>query len=397
MGIGISREQREGRASRRCFGDRVRVHAHAEVPRRGRGRRVEAEALPGRAQLRALRRARARALLHGHGLSTRSATGSSGPCPSSCSSSSASSTRRSCRSSRASARSASCASRKRKPANSRDHHACVASRHGDGCGRLRGDASARWNLFTPRKAVRALAPVSRLPRVNAPTQAPLRSTTHPDSARVAARSLAALESYPRRSSAAAYTFSTHGHRGKSVLILGGYGLVGQAVARRLLPEKPRQITLLSLQRDEAEEAVPRLPSEAAGVALASRPGATSSPSPTSRTGRGARSSPTPPCAAPHREPARAPLRGRRLPVLPLRSSSPERGPTSSWTRSTPRPASPTRTSTRRAASPTRPRRTGGDLRESLETLLVTDYVPAAHPPRPGPLPVDGQGGHAAPT
>jgi len=46
---------------------------------------------------------------------------------------------------------------------------------------------ARLNLFIPRKAVRALAPqpisplvagaVSGLLRVNAPTQAPLRSTT----------------------------------------------------------------------------------------------------------------------------------------------------------------------------------------------------------------------------
>ena len=43
--------------------------------------------------------------------------------------------------------------------------------------------------------------------------------------------------------------------GKSVLVLGGYGLVGQAVARRLIPEAPRRIVLLSLRREEAEEAV----------------------------------------------------------------------------------------------------------------------------------------------
>jgi NAD(P)-dependent dehydrogenase (short-subunit alcohol dehydrogenase family) len=56
-------------------------------------------------------------------------------------------------------------------------------------------------------------------------------------------------------------------RGKSVLILGGYGLVGQAVARRLLQEKPREMTLLSLHRQEAEEATESLQSEAQGTAL----------------------------------------------------------------------------------------------------------------------------------
>src|SRR6266545_3027973 len=56
-------------------------------------------------------------------------------------------------------------------------------------------------------------------------------------------------------------------RGKSVLILGGYGLVGHAVARRLLHEKPREMTLLSLQRHEAEEATESLQSEAQGTAL----------------------------------------------------------------------------------------------------------------------------------
>jgi len=56
-------------------------------------------------------------------------------------------------------------------------------------------------------------------------------------------------------------------RGKSVLILGGYGLVGQAVARRLLQEKPREMTLLSLHRHEAEEATESLQSEAQETAL----------------------------------------------------------------------------------------------------------------------------------
>ena len=56
-------------------------------------------------------------------------------------------------------------------------------------------------------------------------------------------------------------------RGKSVLILGGYGLVGQAVARRLMQEQPRELTLLSLKKEEAEEAVEGVRAEADGVAL----------------------------------------------------------------------------------------------------------------------------------
>jgi NAD(P)-dependent dehydrogenase (short-subunit alcohol dehydrogenase family) len=56
--------------------------------------------------------------------------------------------------------------------------------------------------------------------------------------------------------------------GKHVLILGGYGLVGQAVARRLLPERPRRLTLLSLRREEAQEAVAALEGERDGVELA---------------------------------------------------------------------------------------------------------------------------------
>ena len=56
-------------------------------------------------------------------------------------------------------------------------------------------------------------------------------------------------------------------RGKSVLILGGYGLVGQAVARRLLPEAPRRLTLLSLRREEALEAVSGLQTERGAVEL----------------------------------------------------------------------------------------------------------------------------------
>jgi hypothetical protein len=54
-------------------------------------------------------------------------------------------------------------------------------------------------------------------------------------------------------------------QGKSVLVLGGYGLVGQAVARRLLRESPRRLTLLSLARQEAEEAVAALETERGDV------------------------------------------------------------------------------------------------------------------------------------
>src|SRR5262249_18324969 len=48
--------------------------------------------------------------------------------------------------------------------------------------------------------------------------------------------------------------------------LGGYGLVGQAVARRLLREEPARMILLSLQRAEAEEAVEVLRREAGAPA-----------------------------------------------------------------------------------------------------------------------------------
>jgi len=56
-------------------------------------------------------------------------------------------------------------------------------------------------------------------------------------------------------------------RQKTVLILGGYGLVGQAVARRLVRQQPRRMILLSLRREEAEEAVASIAPEAGGVAL----------------------------------------------------------------------------------------------------------------------------------
>lgn len=54
---------------------------------------------------------------------------------------------------------------------------------------------------------------------------------------------------------------------RDVLILGGYGLVGQAVARRLIPASPRRMILLSLRREEAEEAVAALQPERGTVVL----------------------------------------------------------------------------------------------------------------------------------
>jgi NAD(P)-dependent dehydrogenase (short-subunit alcohol dehydrogenase family) len=56
-------------------------------------------------------------------------------------------------------------------------------------------------------------------------------------------------------------------RDRTVLVLGGYGLVGQAVARQLLREAPRRLLLLSLRRAEAEEACHALESERGAVAV----------------------------------------------------------------------------------------------------------------------------------
>lgn len=42
--------------------------------------------------------------------------------------------------------------------------------------------------------------------------------------------------------------------GKSALVLGGYGLVGTAVCRRLLQHRPERLVVASLRRDEAEAA-----------------------------------------------------------------------------------------------------------------------------------------------
>lgn len=47
-------------------------------------------------------------------------------------------------------------------------------------------------------------------------------------------------------------------QGKTVLILGGWGLVGKAITRKLLPEKPKSIIITSLHKHEAIEEVQRL-------------------------------------------------------------------------------------------------------------------------------------------
>jgi hypothetical protein len=48
---------------------------------------------------------------------------------------------------------------------------------------------------------------------------------------------------------------------KTVLILGGFGLVGNAIAKKLVPENPKKIIITSLYASEAEEAVKKLEEE----------------------------------------------------------------------------------------------------------------------------------------
>ena len=50
-------------------------------------------------------------------------------------------------------------------------------------------------------------------------------------------------------------------KGKTVLVLGGWGLVGSAVCRRLIPEKPEKIIVSSLLKSEAMDAVTQLRNE----------------------------------------------------------------------------------------------------------------------------------------
>ncbi|MDF1612649.1 short-chain dehydrogenase [Stygiobacter electus] len=48
---------------------------------------------------------------------------------------------------------------------------------------------------------------------------------------------------------------------KTVLVLGGWGLVGNAVIRKIVPEKPKRIIVTSLKKEEAEDAVNKLQAE----------------------------------------------------------------------------------------------------------------------------------------
>ena len=58
-------------------------------------------------------------------------------------------------------------------------------------------------------------------------------------------------------------------QGRTVLLLGGSGLVGLAIGRRLMPLRPQRLVIAALRRGEAEEGVETLADEgdAAGVAL----------------------------------------------------------------------------------------------------------------------------------
>ena len=55
--------------------------------------------------------------------------------------------------------------------------------------------------------------------------------------------------------------------GQKVLVLGGYGLVGMAVCRELLPRRPAEIQIHSLRQEESEEARQDLLSEAGDARL----------------------------------------------------------------------------------------------------------------------------------
>ena len=56
-------------------------------------------------------------------------------------------------------------------------------------------------------------------------------------------------------------------KGHKVLVLGGYGLVGIAVCRELLPRRPAEIQIHSLRREESEEARSELAEEAGDTRL----------------------------------------------------------------------------------------------------------------------------------
>ena len=58
-------------------------------------------------------------------------------------------------------------------------------------------------------------------------------------------------------------------RGKNILMLGGSGLVGIAMARKLLPLHPARLVIAALRREEAEEGIATLrrSTDAEGVEL----------------------------------------------------------------------------------------------------------------------------------
>ncbi|MGB6121133.1 MAG: polysaccharide biosynthesis protein, partial [Bacteroidota bacterium] len=47
-------------------------------------------------------------------------------------------------------------------------------------------------------------------------------------------------------------------KGKTVLVLGGWGLVGSAICRKFMEERPRRIIVTSLKKSEALDAVKSL-------------------------------------------------------------------------------------------------------------------------------------------
>ena len=50
-------------------------------------------------------------------------------------------------------------------------------------------------------------------------------------------------------------------KNKTVLVLGAWGLVGNAVTRKLVAEKPKQIIVTSLREEEAKEHIVNLQKE----------------------------------------------------------------------------------------------------------------------------------------
>lgn len=50
-------------------------------------------------------------------------------------------------------------------------------------------------------------------------------------------------------------------KGKRVLVLGGYGLVGMAVCREWMPHEPQRLVVASLRQSQAESAVSQLRQE----------------------------------------------------------------------------------------------------------------------------------------